>query len=56
MLNWWFVGRQAVIDVVLGPWTSILSFGKKKVSYDGSHGLIFKFEVIPPAIFGFLVN
>ena len=30
MLNWWFVGCQTVVDVVLGPWMSILSFGKKK--------------------------
>ena len=46
MLNWWFVGRQAVVDAVLGVCTSILS-SHKKVSYDGSYGLIFKFRVIP---------
>ena len=25
MLNWWFVGPQTVVDVVLGAWMSILS-------------------------------
>ena len=46
MLNWWFVGRQAVIDVVLGPWTSILSSRRKSLVWR----LVwpdFKFRVIP---------
>lgn len=30
MLNWWFVGRQAVVDVVLGPWTSNFIVSQKK--------------------------
>ena len=44
MLNWWFVGRQAVVDVVLGPWTSKFYRLAEKVSYDGSHGLILNLE------------
>ena len=30
MLNWWFVGRQAVIDVVLGLWTGIFMSCREK--------------------------
>lgn len=30
MLNWWFVGRQTVVDVVLGARTSIFIVLQKK--------------------------
>ena len=44
MLNWWFVGRQTVVDVVLGARTSNFYRLAEKVSYDGLYGLIFNLE------------
>ena len=30
MLNWWFVGRQTIVDAVLGPWTGIFMSCREK--------------------------
>ena len=47
MLNWWFVGRQTVVDVVLGARTSIFIVLQKKSRMMACMAWFLNFRVIP---------